>query len=65
MVVGMVGVPAAANIRGLLGFLGDGCNLVITVQTREKPVDVNLAPALCKSDMLVRRDVLIAQENKP
>ena len=58
-------MPAAANIRGLLGFLGDRRNLVITVKTREKPVDVNLSPAFGKSDMLVRRDVLIAQENKP
>ena len=58
-------MPAAANIRGLVGFLGDRRNLVITVKTREKPVDVNLAPTFGKSDMLVRRDVLITQENKP
>ena len=57
-------MPAAANIRGLVGFLGDRRNLVITVKTREKPVDVNFAPAFGKSDMLVRCDVLITQENK-
>ncbi len=64
MIIRMVGVPAAANIHGLVGFLGDGRDLVIPVKAWEKPVDVNVAPAFGKSDMLIRRDVLVAQENK-
>ena len=46
------------------GVPGDRRNLVIPVKALEKPVDVKFALTFGKSDMLVRRDVLITQENK-
>ena len=55
-------MPDGANVLFLGGFLYDLGNFGEVLQRLEKAVDVDRAPALGKSNVLLRRQVLAAKK---
>ena len=64
-VIGMIGVPAAANIGELILFLPHLRDLRILAIGGEEAVDVDLAPAPRERNMLLGRQLLVAKEDHP
>ena len=62
-IVGMVGVPAAADIDHLFLLLPHLGNLRVPAVGREELVDVDIAPAPREGDVLFRRQFLVAEED--
>ena len=59
----MVGVPAAADVGLLVRLLAHLGDHRIAVDRFEEAVDVDRAPALGEGDVLLGRDVLVAEED--
>jgi len=63
LVVAVVGVPAAADVARLLRLLPDLGDHWIAGDGGEKAVDVNRRKPLGKRDMLLRRELLVAEKD--
>ncbi len=63
LVVGMIGVPAAADVELLIGLLANLGDLRVAGVRLEELVDVDGTPALGEGDVLLGRDALIAKED--
>ncbi len=63
MIVGMIGVPTAANIVFLVRFLGDQSNLRVIWMRGEEAVDVYVSKSLGKGDMILFAGVLISKKD--
>src|SRR5215469_12169153 len=61
VVVAVIGVPAAADIAGLLRFLAHFGDHWVARHPREKAVDVDRGEALGEAHMLLRRQMLVAE----
>ena len=61
LVVGMIRVPAAPNVGGLVRLLANLGDLGVTLRRMKKAVDVDFAPALSKSNVLVGTEILVKQ----
>ena len=59
----MIGVPAATDIDQLVGFFSHFGNLWIVCNGGEKTIDVYLAPAFGKGNVLFRRQFLVTDED--
>ena len=58
-------MPAAANIGRLIFFFGHGGDFFVAIDFWEKAIDVNLAPAFGKFNMLIGAYVLVTKKYQP
>ena len=58
----MIGRPAAADIVGLAGFLGDHGDFRMGRMGREEAVDIDRPETLGQRDMIVLAKLLVAEE---
>ena len=61
-VIGVIGVPAAADVGGLVGFFEHLGDLGMSVDGVEETVDVDVAESTGERLVLVRRELLISEE---
>ena len=65
VVVGVIGVPAAADVDLLVGFLQDLGDLRVALHRVEEAVDVDRAEALGEGDVVFGFELLAAKEDDP